>query len=190
VIRDRTDLRAPGESGGFVVVEAKMARTGRPPTLNEDVQKKITDAIRLGNYIETAAAYAGVPKRTLYDWLKRGALAERKRDEGLRLGRNDRLYLEFSHAVERALADSEMHDVLLIHQAAKDAWQAAAWRLERKFPDRWGRRIQATVNATVATSEEYDEADAFGKDEKALALADALAERLSEVDSHEPEGGA
>ncbi len=33
-----------------------------------------------------------------------------------------------------------MRDVAVIATAAKENWQAAAWRLERKFPERWGRR--------------------------------------------------
>ncbi|NLJ75865.1 MAG: hypothetical protein GX325_01220, partial [Peptococcaceae bacterium] len=44
----------------------------RPRKLNEALQHKIVTAIRAGNYIETAAAYAGIHKSTLYDWLKRG----------------------------------------------------------------------------------------------------------------------
>jgi len=47
----------------------------RPEKLTPEVQQKIVDAIRLGNYIETAAAYAGISKSTLYDWLKKGGRA-------------------------------------------------------------------------------------------------------------------
>lgn len=114
---------------------------GRPLKLTEDLQRKIVEAIRAGNYIETAAAYAGVNKSTIYDWLKRGA-----RGDGAE-------FVSFSNAVEKALAEAEMRDVLIIGNAAKENWQAAAWRLERKFPERWGRKdrmnIQADVNAKV-----------------------------------------
>ena len=106
----------------------------RPEKLTPEVQQKIVDAIRLGNYIETAAAYAGISKSTLYDWLKKGGRA--------RSGK----YREFSDAVEKALAESEMRDVAVITAAAKENWQAAAWRLERKFPDRWGRRERIDAN--------------------------------------------
>ena len=44
----------------------------RPTKLNFNTHNKIITAIRAGNYIETAAAYAGVNKSTLYEWLKRG----------------------------------------------------------------------------------------------------------------------
>ncbi|MFX4303012.1 IS630 transposase-related protein [Alicyclobacillus tolerans] len=109
--------------------------------MTDDLQRKIVEAIRAGNYIETAAAYAGVNKSTIYDWLKRGA-----RGDGAE-------FVSFSNAVEKALAEAEMRDVLIIGNAAKENWQAAAWRLERKFPERWGRKdrmnIQADVNAKV-----------------------------------------
>nr|WP_255724707.1 hypothetical protein [Shimazuella soli] len=87
----------------------------------------------MGNYIETASAYAGINKTTLYDWLKRGARENRGK------------YRAFSNAVEKAMAEAEMRDVALIAQAAKENWQAAAWRLERKYPARWGRKTQHEV---------------------------------------------
>jgi len=40
----------------------------RPTKLTPAVQKKIVDAIKAGNYMETAAAYAGISKQTLYNW--------------------------------------------------------------------------------------------------------------------------
>ena len=100
----------------------------RPTKLTSEVQEQIVTAIRAGNYIETAAAYAGIDKSTLYDWLRRGARSPRGPYRG------------FSNAVKKALAEAEVRDVALIAKAGTKEWQAAAWRLERKFPDRWGRR--------------------------------------------------
>jgi len=101
---------------------------GRPTDLTPELQEKIVQAIKAGNYIETASAYAGINKTTLYDWLKRGS----KETDGI--------YVEFSNAVEKALADAEVRDVAIIAKAADTYWQASAWRLERKFPKRWGRK--------------------------------------------------
>ncbi len=126
---------------------------GRPSKLTPAIQKRIVNAIRRGCYVETATAMAGVAKTTFYDWLKQGARA----DEGV--------FHNFSIAVEKALADSEHDDLAVIEKASrgyevvktktvvyKDGaieetterstkfdWQAAAWRLERRFPERWGR---------------------------------------------------
>lgn len=106
---------------------------GRPSKLTPELQERIVQAIRAGNYIETAAAYAGIAKSTLYDWLKRGARAKTGK------------YRAFSDAVQRALAEAEVRDVAIIGKAAQEQWQAAAWRLERKFPERWGRKDRHEV---------------------------------------------
>lgn len=121
---------------------------GRPTKLTPELQAKICDAIRAGNYCETAAAFGGIDKTTLYDWMRRGARARHG------------IYADFSHAVEKALADAEARDVALIAKAAADGhWQAAAWRLERKFPDRWGRRerhqVDANIQGTVRVTPDY-----------------------------------
>ncbi|SIS88550.1 hypothetical protein [Alicyclobacillus vulcanalis] len=116
-------------------MERKKHPGGRPTKLTPELQKKICDAIRAGAYIETAAAYAGVNKTTLYDWLRRGARSK------------SGIYREFSDAIEKALAEAEMRDLLIIGKAAEENWQAAAWRLERKFPERWGRKDRMTVDA-------------------------------------------
>jgi hypothetical protein len=125
----------------------------RPIKLTPEVQQKIVEAIKMGNYIETAAAYAGISKNTLYDWMKRGA---REKDRIAGTNRKPKAteapFVEFSDAVEKALAAAEIRDVMLIGKAAETQWQAAAWRLERKFPDRWGRKERLEVAAEVDVS--------------------------------------
>jgi transposase len=110
--------------------------TGRPTKLTPEVQDKIVTALRAGNYQETAATYAGISVPTFYRWMEQGATPDA-----------DVIYREFREAVEKAKADAEVRDVALIDRAAADGnWQAAAWKLERKFPNRWGR-----VNRTEVT---------------------------------------
>lgn len=108
---------------------------GRPTKLTPELQRTIVTAITGGNYIETAAAMAGVNKDTLYHWFRLGA-------------KSPGIYRVFSDAVEKALAQAETRDVLLIGRAAETQWQAAAWRLERKFPQRWGRRDHLKLSVT------------------------------------------
>lgn len=121
----------------------------RPTKLNFDTHNKIITAIRAGNYIETAAAYAGVNKSTLYEWLKRGEREKQRVAENprYRIRKSEKPYVEFSNAVEKALAEAEIRDVAIIAKAAEEQWQAAAWRLERKFPDRWGRKGKVDLSA-------------------------------------------
>lgn len=107
---------------------AKSKHAGGRPTLF-DSQKagQILLALRAGNYVETAAAFAGVTKQTVYNWLKRGA---RRTKAGLPF-RGEEAYAEFFDAVEKAKATAEVNAVALIQTAAKKNWQAAAWYLER-----------------------------------------------------------
>jgi hypothetical protein len=108
---------------------------GRPPKLTQELQDQIVQYIKVGAYIETAAAACGLNKSTFYDWLKRGARAQQKGE----WPEEEQKYVDFSNAIEKATADAELRDVGLIARAAQTTWQAAAWRLERKFPHRWGR---------------------------------------------------
>ena len=121
-----------------------MSNAGRPTKINEAMIDQIAEAVRRGNYMETAAAYAGISKPTLYDWLKRGAKEKQRVESNTknRIRESERLFVEFSNAIKTALADAEMRDVGVITNAAtvEGVWQASAWRLERKFPDRWGRK--------------------------------------------------
>jgi len=124
-------------------------RTGRPTKLTPETQKKIVAAIQAGCYMETAAAFAGIDRATLHRWLKRGRRADPEaEDEGI--------YRDFCAVIARALAQSEVADVTVLSLAAKADWRAAAWRLERKFPDRWGRRSEITVHETDVLEDRTD----------------------------------
>jgi hypothetical protein len=53
--------------------------------------------------------------------------------------RREEKYVMFLDAIEKALADGEIRDVAIVAKAALENWQAAAWKLERRNPGRWGR---------------------------------------------------
>ena len=102
----------------------------RPTKLTPDVAVTIIAYIRGGNYLEAASAAAGIVKSTLYDWLKRGAPGNEKRDP-------KGIYREFSNAVEKACAEAQ---VLALNAIRLDGnWQSKAWWLERRYPKLWGR---------------------------------------------------
>ena len=54
-----------------------------------------------------------------------------------------------AQAVNRAVAESESRDLATILKAAQSQWQAAAWRLERRFPEKYGRNDRLKVDAKI-----------------------------------------
>lgn len=115
--------------------EEQTENRGRKTKLTPEVQSNIVQALRAGNYQETAAKFAGISQQTYYTWLRRGAEEP------------DSIYAEFLEAVERAKAAAEVRDIALIDKAANDgSWQAAAWKLERKYPQRWGRITRTEIS--------------------------------------------
>jgi transposase len=119
-----------------------MPEIGRPTKLNDELREVIAGQLRAGNYIETAAAFAGVSKVTLYDWIRRGKreLQRVEANPRAKVRKEEAPFVDFLNAVERAQAEAEAEDVDILRRAARDDWKAAAWRLERKFPDKWGRK--------------------------------------------------
>lgn len=121
-----------------------VGRSGRSPAvqLSLSVIGDIESAVLAGNWIETAAAYAGVHRRSLYRWLRRGdECSDLSPDELTPL---DRLCVELQRRVSlaEALIEDECARTLARHQE----WRARAWYLERRFPARWGRQPEDRVS--------------------------------------------
>jgi len=110
--------------------------------LTPELQKQIVKALKDGAYIETAAASVGIHRSTLHDWLRRGARERRRlsKSKRARPKKREAPFVAFSDTIQRVMADSELDDLRTIKKASKRHWQAAAWRLERKYPDRYGIR--------------------------------------------------
>ena len=131
-------------------------KMGRPPKLTLDVQQRIINAMRTGCYLETAAAHVNVSPQALREWLRRGADGKSKP------------HRDFLSAIEKVEADAELMDlktigefglgltVTIVKRTTKAngdieetietrpvrEWTAAAWRLERRHPAKWGRRVE------------------------------------------------
>jgi len=114
-----------------------LPNMGRHTKLTPETHNKIIQALKAGNYLETAAQYANIDQATVHRWLNRGA------DET----EPDPRYREFREAVQNARAEAEARNVALIQKAANEGtWQAAAWFLERTAHSRWGRKASLEVS--------------------------------------------
>ena len=97
------------------------------------MQEKICKGIQLGLKYEQAALAAGISERTLYNWKKRGKNAKSGK------------YFQFVQALKKAEAEGEGMLVTRIQKAAQETWQAAAWILERRHPERWARTTKNEI---------------------------------------------
>lgn len=114
-------------------------QTATPPavSLTKGVREIIVEALATGCYRATAAEHAGIARSTFYRWLELGQAHSRDGVES-----EHRALWE---AIEKAEADAELSALATIRRAAPASWQAAAWLLERKHPDRWGRTQRVTL---------------------------------------------
>lgn len=114
--------------------------------LTDEVHDRIVGTLRLGNYVEHAASYAGISRGTLYNWLKKGDEARAKRENGIELDEVEERYARFSEDVDNARATAVVRNVSIIQQAAQTNWQAAGWWLERTAPQHFGRQMRTEVS--------------------------------------------
>jgi hypothetical protein len=113
----------------------------------------ICSYIRSGCDVMVAAQAIGVSKRTLGDWLCRGNDEIARRDQLLEADRKEEIFVKLVTRFEKAVAESEIRDMTRIDIAADTQWQAAAWKLERLRPGRYGRKVIAEINAPVEREE-------------------------------------
>lgn len=121
--------------------------------LTPEVQQRIVEVIRAGNYVSVAARFAGIGRRTFYKWMARG-----EREES-------GPYRDFYVAVRQAEAFAEVRAVAILQSEMKDNWRAALGYLERKFPTRWatGNRRRPFVSASKQSTEASDDRDLYRK---------------------------
>ena len=136
---------------------------GRRSKLTPEVQEKVVSAIRAGNYANVSAEYAGISERTFYRWLQRGQEAKSGR------------YRQFWLSVKKAESESEVRAVAIVQKHMDSNWQAAMTYLERKHPDRWGRRDRLRVD--INPREELEDLLALSGDELEAAIDTAARSR-------------
>ena len=95
----------------------KIGRRGRPlgaARLTPGVETRIRSMLRCGTSLEVAARTAGVSARSVRRWRARGELD-----------------------LDRELAAGELQLAAVVSRSTARSWRAAAFLLERRFPERW-----------------------------------------------------
>jgi hypothetical protein len=128
---------------------------GRPSKHTPEREQRLLDALRAGNTRKAACHYAGISEEALARWL--------------------RASVDFVDAVQKAESDAEVRMVAEIAQAARGStWQAAAWWLERRRPDDFGRRDRVDIELRMqvkrlAAELELSEQDILAEAERLVA---------------------
>lgn len=136
---------------------------GRPTKLSAKRSAAICESVRRGAPLEAAAKAAGIAESTLYHWRERGEAVLTAVANGHKrvqdLDAQERLAASFSEDLEKARGECEDQLVRIVSHAAlghpaefdergrkirderKPNPTMAVILLERKWPQRWGRRI-------------------------------------------------
>jgi hypothetical protein len=131
---------------------------GRPTKRYPETEQAILNALRVGNTRTDSALAAGISRETLRRWMDDVA---------------------FSGAVEKAEAEARLRFVGQIAKAAAQGnWQAAAWNLERRDHENWGRRERVDIHLALeaevrrlANEHGVDYQEALAEAERILASA-------------------
>ena len=145
---------------------------GRKTKLTPEVQDEVVKRIRAGNYINVSCQAVGIGVSTYFEWLKKG-------EEGRQP------YAEFTDAIKKAEAEAHVNYVAIVASHAPNQWQAAAWWLERRFPDKWGRRDKLDIKGEIVADKKVDKIE-----EKFSHMSDKeLSEHVSKVSEKMLYGG-
>jgi CRP-like cAMP-binding protein len=90
-----------------------------PTKFSPFVERAILSSLRAGATRTAASEAAGIHRDTFREWARANSA--------------------FSAAVEKAEAQAEANAVRVVRTAMADHWQAAAWWLERRRPNEFGR---------------------------------------------------
>jgi len=147
-----------------------MANTGQGlprKILDETIRDRLIQAIKLGAFIEHACIYAGINSSTFRLWRKHA-------QSGLEP------YKSFWEEVQQAESESIVRRIARIEKAGLDgSWQADAWILERKYPDKFGKRdhlkVEADPNAPVEVELQWADGNVLDR-EKEIIIDNSMEE--------------
>lgn len=150
---------------------------GRPTLLDQDVEKKLIEATKIGAPMNAAAAYCGISVRAFEDWMRRGHTEQGRRDDGEEPDPVEQKYLDLYLRIIEARAHASVASVGLIRKSAvggqvtetttrkyRDTngevvtettekrtagdWRAAAWWLERQQRSDFGKETKVTAEVS------------------------------------------
>ncbi len=113
----------------------------RPTRLTKEVIEILATYIENGNFAQDACRLADVSESGYYKWLATGRAVIAGE---LKMTKANSLCVELVEAIKHADAKFKAYHVSNINKASKTVWQASAWMLERRFPEEYARKNEAT----------------------------------------------
>ena len=127
-----------GKRGAKEVKQAVKKRPmGKPRFVWDDRTKSIiVSALKMGLTLDDACFLANAKRITLHDFVARV-------EKALTTGESNvtKEDIDFYTEIKKSRAELKVRLLKKIDDAAEKNWQAAAWRLERGFPDEFGRKF-------------------------------------------------
>ena len=112
----------------------------RPTKLTPEVEERLVRAISVGATYKDACACAGISFQTFLNWKKRAQRAvEQVGERDGEPEETDHPFVEFFDRIKRAQGEAAVGLLAMIGKAANRDWKAAAWMLERRYPESYDR---------------------------------------------------
>jgi len=161
--------------------KGKQASAGRPRVLETDEGRekvaKLLQALRGGNFREVACEWAGIPERTFRAWMQEGEAGAPQSS------------VDFCRQVMEAEKAAEIRNVAFVMKAAEEDPKHAEWWLERKHPERWGRKERHELTGAGGGALQVEhEGDAL--EQLSGAIARLAARGAEDGDPEQPDAGA
>lgn len=139
----------------------------RPTKLTSEVEERLVHAISVGATFKDACPYAGISYQTFLNWRKRAQKALEQAEEGDEEPEEmtDR-FVEFFDRIKKAQGEAAVGLLTTINKAAHRDWKAAAWMLERRYPESYNlRRLKPDRIEEVAPTPMSGPAPGISKDD-------------------------
>jgi hypothetical protein len=124
--------------------------SGRPTLLTDELRDRIVEVVGAGNYLKTAAQFAGVGQSTLQGWLARGRAAAARIEAGNTIDAGEEPFLTLLERVTQAEVQAEVAAVTHWRRAFSQDWRAARDYLGRKRPDQWAAKTTISISSEEA----------------------------------------
>lgn len=165
------------------VTTKEHKRSGRPALkiMSNEFTETLIGYLEEGMPFKAACDLVGVSSTSVRKYVRTGL-------QDLAAGR-ETVLADFGHNVNRAMAEAKHKRILQLHKAADNPmfWTAAAWWLERMYPQEFGKqdRLALTVHEGNKLTERLKDVIPLLSD----AEADALGAALAKLDKTGSESG-